>query len=481
MKNNFTYFVLAVLLAGSIIQGFQCGSPEFTGAKVQEQNKNFIEAAKLYEKEVQKNPSNHEAWFRLGRIRGDELNDYEGMAAAFREAEKLSPAYTNDIRIYRYKAWAQHINNGVAFNKRGSADSLQYYDKAIEEYKKSVGIWPDTSLTYFYLAQAYQGKGDMENAILSQKKVWELDHDVEAYKRIGRFMIQQGLTKKEQFQSENKDGLRIQKNLKEIDKGSYKTDVMQMFGAPDNQIKDKKNSKREDWKYNKYALTLTLEGENVVGKKIGKNIELKIDSTKYNEAIVQFNSAVDVFEAIKKVNPKDNENLNLLLQAYYEANRIQEATNAFKLAVDNDPGSKMNHYILGLLYRMVNDYDGAIGEFHEAVKIDPNFSDAFYDLGATYYNWGVKVKKEEQEKGDESKSYKKKFEESLPWMIKVTEIKIKKAQEAASKEGKDWRTQLLPEDAQVWNTLGTIYALLGQSEKAMKALDEADKIRKSAR
>ena len=464
-----------------MFQGFQCGSPEFTGAKVQEQNKNFAEAVKLYEKEVLKNPSNHEAWFRLGRIRGEELNDYEGMAAAFREAEKLSPAYAKDIRVYRYKAWAQHINDGVAFNKRGSADSMQYYDKAIEEYKKSVGIWPDTSLTYFYLAQAYQGKGDIENAILSQKKVWELDHDVDAYKRVGRYYVQQGLEKKEQFKSANADGLRIQKNLTEIDKGSYESDVIRMLGEPDSKIKDKKNSKREDWKYNQYALTLTLEGENVVGKKIGKKIEFKIDSTKYKEAIVQFNNAVDVFEAIKKVNSKDNENLNLLLQAYYEANRIQEATDAFKLAVDNDPGNKMNHYILGLLYRTINDYDGSITEFNEAIKIDPNFSDAFYDLGATYYNWGVKIKKEAQEKGDESKSYKKKFEEALPWMIKVTDIKIKNAQEAASKTGKDWHTQLLPEDAQVWNTIGTIYALLGQSENAMKALDEADKIRKTAR
>jgi tetratricopeptide (TPR) repeat protein len=481
MKNNFYYFVLAMLFAGFMIQGFQCGSPEFTGAKVQEQNKNFAEAAKLYEKEVQKNPSNHEAWFRLGRIRGEELNDYEGMAAAFREAEKLSPTYTSEIYLYRYKAWAQHINDGVAFNKRGSADSLQYYDKAIEEYKKSVGIWPDTSLTYFYLAQAYQGKGDIENAILSQKKVWELDRDVDAYKRVGRYLVQQGLEKKEQFTSSNADGLRIQKNLKEIDKGSYKSDVMRMFGAPDSQRKDKKNSRREDWKYNQYGLTLTLEGETVVGKKIEKKIVLKIDSTKYYEAIVQFNNAVDVFEAIKKENPKDNENLNLLLQAYYEANRIQEATSAFKLAVDNDPGSKMNHYILGLLYRTVDDYDGAIGEFNEAVKIDPNFSDAFYDLGATYYNWGVKIKKEEQEKGDESKSYKKKFEAALPWMIKVTEIKIKNAQETASKNGQDWHTQILPEDARIWDTLGTIYAQLGQTEKAMKALDEADKIRKTAK
>ena len=35
MKNNFYYSILALLLAGFMIQGFQCGSPDFTGAKVQ--------------------------------------------------------------------------------------------------------------------------------------------------------------------------------------------------------------------------------------------------------------------------------------------------------------------------------------------------------------------------------------------------------------------------------------------------------------
>jgi cytochrome c-type biogenesis protein CcmH/NrfG len=77
MKSNLFYLFFALLLVGFMTQGFQCGSPDFTGAKVQEQNKNFAEAAKLYEKEVQKNPANFEAWFRLGRVRGVELNDFE--------------------------------------------------------------------------------------------------------------------------------------------------------------------------------------------------------------------------------------------------------------------------------------------------------------------------------------------------------------------------------------------------------------------
>ena len=461
MKSNLFYLFFALLLVGFMTQGFQCGSPDFTGAKVQEQNKNFAEAAKLYEKEVQKNPENFEAWFRLGRVRGVELNDFEGMNQAFKESEKLSPVYSSDIHALRGHFWVQFINSGVNYKNRATPDSLQYYDKAIADYKTANMVWPDTSITYLYLAGAYKSKGDNANAILNLTKLWELDHDKDAYKSVGRIYVQQGLEKKEQFKAANADKLKLQKNLTEIDKGSYKSDVTQAFGAPDSQKKDKKNPKKEDWIYNQYSMTLTFDGERVSNRKIDKPVDLKIDSTKYFEAITEFNKAVGVFEAIKNADPKDNENLNLLLQAYYESNRSVEATKAFKLAVDNDPGNKMNHYILGLLYRSVNDYTGAIAEFNEAIKLDPEFSDVFYDIGATYYNWGVKMKKASQEKGDESEEYKTKFQAALPWMEKMTKIK--------------------KDDARIWETLGTIYALLGQAENATKALDEADKIRKAVK
>ena len=461
MKSNLFYLFFALLLAGFLTQGFQCGSPDFTGAKVQEQNKNFPEAAKLYEKEVQKNPANFEAWFRLGRIRGMQLNDIPGMVQAFKESEKLSHEYSKDIRALRGYYWVQFINSGVNNKNRATSDSLQYYDKAIEDYQTAGTIWPDTAITYLYLAAAYKSKGDLDNTILNLTKVWEMDKDKEAYKSVGRVYVQQGLEKKEQFKTANGDKLKLQKNLKEIDKGSYKNDVIAAFGPADSQTKDKKDSKKEVWLYNQYSMTLTLDADRVVSKKLEKPYDLKIDSIKYFEAIGEFNKAVEVFETIKKADPKDNENLNLLLQAYYEANRSVEATKAFKLAVDNEPGNKMNHYILGLLYRSVDDYTGAIAEFNEAMKLDSSFTDVFYDIGATYYNWGVKMKKAAQETGSESEEYKTKFQAALPWIEKVTKIK--------------------KDDPKIWETLGTIYALLGQASDATKALDEADRIRKGGK
>jgi tetratricopeptide (TPR) repeat protein len=457
MKNNLIYIILSLLLVGLLTQGFQCGSPEFTGAKVQEQQKNYPEAVRLYEKELQKNPNNQEAWFNLGRIRGTQLNDYAGMNQAFKEAAKISPKFATEINAYRNQYWVQHINAGVSFAKRANKDSVQYYDKAIEQYNTAAAIWPDTSLTYHYMALTYIGKGDVDGALASQKKSWDLDHDKEQYKQIGAEVLKEGLKKKEEFKTENADFLKFQTNLKDIDKGTNKSTVTRTFGPPDSQKKDKKNPKIEEWIYNKYATSIFIEGDKVSGKKSG----FKIDSSKCREANKQFDKAVDVFESVKTAYPKDNENLNMLLQAYYEAGRTVEATKTFKLAVENEPGNKMNHYILGLLYRTVDDYDGAITEFSEALKIDPGFTDAMFDIGATYYNWGVKIKKAAQDKGNESTEYKAKFQDALPWMEKVSKI------------NKD--------DLKVWDSLGTIYALLGQSQKATKALDEADRIRKTAK
>ena len=472
MKSNLFYLFFALLLVGFMIQGFQCGSPDFTGAKVQEQNKNYAEAARLYEKEVQKNPANQDAWYYLGRLRGTQLNDLVGMNQAFNEANKISDKYAAEIHTYRVLSWGQRMNNGVSFAKHASGDSIQYYDKAIEEYNMAAVVMPDTALTYHYIALTFLSKvkidtvpthqdANIDFALAAQKKAWNLSYDAEQYKQIGGVLVERGLEKKEKFRIDNTDQLKLQKNLKEIDKGSYETDVIKAFADPDVKKKDPKNTKKEEWTYNKYEMTLTIENGKVVGKNVGKPYDFKIDSTQYNEALIEFNKAVDVFEAVKAKYPKDNQNLNMLLQAYYESNRSIEATKAFKLAVDNEPGNKMNHYILGLLYRSVEDYIGAIAEFNTAIKIDSNFTDAYYDIGATYYNWGVKMKKAAQENGDESEEYKTKFQEALPWIEKVAEIK--------------------KYDAKNWETLGTIYAILGQADKATKALDEADKIRKAGK
>jgi tetratricopeptide (TPR) repeat protein len=460
MKNNLITITLFLLCAGLMIQGFECGSAEFEGAKVYQQQKNYKEAIRLYEAELQKNPKNEEAWYRLGVVKG-ELDDMEGMNDAFKHALNISNVDSVEIYNHRYNYWATHLNAGVAYKNRAGKDSTIYYDKAIDEYKKAIEAWPDTSLTYFYLGPMYVDKNELDSAIACYQQAWDLTHDRSAYKNAGRLYISEGAALKAAFDSTNADKLKLQKDFQSIRKGSHKSELLSAFGEPTSKSKDRKNAKKEDWIYSQYGLKYTLEGEFVATKTVLKPYDFKIDSTKYYAAMAKFNKAVAIFEALKASDPRDTENLNLLLNAYVQANRIKEAIQAFKLAIENEPGSKLNHYVLGILYRTIHDYDAAIAEFKKATEIDPEYADAIYDIGATYYNWGVEMKKAAQEKGEETTAFKEKFKEALPYFEKSSELKS--------------------EDPKIWETLGTIYALLGQQDKAMKALNQADELRKSGK
>jgi len=171
----------------------------------------------------------------------------------------------------------------------------------------------------------------------------------------------------------------------------------------------------------------------------------------------EFTQAIEILEQARNKDPKDAEIVNFLMQAYIEADRINEAISTFQGQVQADPANKQNRYILGVLFRSAGKFDEAIAEFQEALKIDPNFADAIYDIGATYYNWGVDIIRDAEEKGIDTKAFIEKFEKALPYMEKVSEQK--------------------KDDPQIWDTLGTIYARLGKTDKATKAFEMSDKLR----
>ena len=107
-----------------------------------------------------------------------------------------------------------------------------------------------------------------------------------------------------------------------------------------------------------------------------------------------------------------------------------------------------------------NDYANAEKEFLEALKIDPEYVSAVYNIALTYIKWGqeLRMKAEEEETNDES--YKEKFKSALPYIEKYLQT------EEGSKE------------PAIWEILGKIYANLGNTEKSTEAFNKADELRK---
>ena len=454
--------LFAVGAASLLLLAFQCSTPEFTGAKISIGQKNYKEAIRLLEIETQKNPTNEEAWFLLGSLKADQF-DYAGMNVAFDSALKISDKHAREIHSVRYNRWGSHVNAGVGYLERGSQDSTQYYEMSLNEFRRAMQAWPDTSLTLRYLGFAYNNKGDYDSALIAFNDAWEKGKDVESLRRAGRIYLQKGAEFESKFLQVNADTLKMMKNLDEIVKGTYKNDVLSRIGAADSKkVVGGKGSKKELWQYKRYNLSLEFDGEKVATKKFDQPFVPRIDSTFFATSQKYFLSAVKSLEMVRDIGTKDTasdtENLTLLLQAYVKSNKIKEAIGAFKTAVQRDPKNKQSRYILGVLYRTDGDYPSAISEFKEAIAIDQEFMDALFDLGATYYNWGVEMLKAAQDKGEDNEDYKDKFKEALPYLEKVSQAK--------------------KDDPNVWETLGTIYARLGQSEKAMDALNKADKLRR---
>ncbi|MBF8249351.1 MAG: hypothetical protein HW374_2151, partial [Bacteroidetes bacterium] len=395
MKANFLFWIILIALSSMMFQGYQCGSTEMTSAKLYIQQKNYDAAIKNLEGEVQKNPGNEEAWYLLGGLKADKM-DYTGMNFAFQQALKL------------YNKWGVHLNNGVSYLERASADSTMLFEKSLEEFQKANLAWPDTSLTYRYLGYAYNNKADYPNAVKAFNEAWERGKDVESLKRAGRIYLQWAYDHKSKFEADNAGKLKTLKDLDEVKKGSSKNDVMRTLGAPDDVKKGARGTKKEEWTYKNYSMKLSMDGDKVTGKTFTSPYKSTVDSTESILAMKEFGNAIHALERVKDADPADNDNLNFLLRAYVESGKIKEAIKTYQLASKNDPNNKQVHYILGVLYRTDGDFNKSISEFETAQTIDPNFTDAIFDLGATYYNWGVDIIKAANEKGEDTEEFKDK-------------------------------------------------------------------------
>lgn len=70
--------------------------------------------------------------------------------------------------------------------------------------------------------------------------------------------------------------------------------------------------------------------------------------------------------------------------AYLNANRDNEALNAFETARSLDPGSEIPHYNIGVTHLLNRDFRRAASAFQKAIKLAPAFAEAKYNLGASY-------------------------------------------------------------------------------------------------
>jgi tetratricopeptide (TPR) repeat protein len=183
-----------------------------------------------------------------------------------------------------------------------------------------------------------------------------------------------------------------------------------------------------------------------------------------------FKLATQMLEKAYAANPAAPENITGLIDVYDRTKNSEKALALTKNAVEKDPNNKVFRYAYGSFFLKQDKFPEAVEQFKAALAVDPGYADAIYNLGAAYLNWGVVMKAEADKKADDERaknknkdvkvdqSYRDRFKDALPWLEKAQELR--------------------PDDLNLLQSLGKIYANLNMVDKSKAVFERFDRLSK---
>jgi len=115
----------------------------------------------------------------------------------------------------------------------------------------------------------------------------------------------------------------------------------------------------------------------------------------------QADLAVGLLEEATIEFPNNQELQNYLLNAYSDTGQDERALQRYAETVENNPDNEVYRYNYGSLLLQSDQFDGAIEQLQMAIKIDEEYIDAYYNLGAAYINKANAVQQEITEMDDD--------------------------------------------------------------------------------
>ena len=218
-----------------------------------------------------------------------------------------------------------------------------------------------------------------------------------------------------------------------------------------------------------------------------------------------WNNAIKYYSEASRLNPEDANLLYELGKAQYRAKRFKDARQSFEGSIHIFYGNERAHFNLGLTLLQLNEKSRANSSFKETIKINPDFSTAYYMVAENYHDQGdyknaetyykkAVVRDPENinfniqygvtlnalERYDEAKSY---FNAALSYepnndvayyYLAIVNIKMKNGNEALSSIAKALK---IDTTAPYLYTLGEAAELIGDTNSAITAYNNAIKIK----
>ena len=349
------------------------------------------------------------------------------------------------------------------------------YEKAYEALQKEISTNPASDEGWYLLGQIYGERGQIDsmlvafNKSLSISKQYEKDIDnYKKYQWVNEF--NKGVADFQKASSyTNADSIKVlyDSSIDAFNKaimiepdsaGTYKNVAFVYMNSgkfdeaisPLQKIIDLENS-RDGYRF---LGEIYYDKAQKLKNKFSISHDVQ-DSVSYME---YYNKAIKVLEEGRKKYPGDSNMLLLLSNSYVGANKTEVAMNAFKEGVKLEPQNKFYHYNYGVLLLGAGDFQMAVDQFQKAIEIDSSYINAQYNLGVTYLKWGNDMNKKADAMGSKSEAYKEKIAMSIPHLKKAVELDASQAD--------------------MWETLGRAYTIMGKQTEAKDAFEKSDELRK---
>ncbi len=370
---------------------------------------------------------------------------YQNALKAFDEAIR-------SVKADADRNWLAEIH----FQKASVYYALEEFEKAISEYKETIAHNPKPTVFYNALGIAHSELKQYKAALDAYKKALALSpKKAEPHYNIGLVYLKQGTFSLaiDAF----KQAIAIDAKWAEAHNGLAEVYLKQGL------LSQAEKS---------YAKAVRLNPDRI-GAILGLG-QVYVKQTRFNEAITKFEKVIEI--------QRDNTDAHYqLAQIYIKLGQKEKAASAmafFKILRHTDPllqkaqkWVKINpddpkgYNNLGILYLTRRRFDKAIENYKRAISLSPSLAAAHYNLGLAYHKQGkIKLAIDAYQKAISTDATLAIAHNNIAVCYTELPENLDKALSHAQTA-----TDLVPAEANYWDTLATVYTHLGLDSKAKQA------------
>lgn len=257
------------------------------------------------------------------------------------------------------------VDESVLILRAASYSELGKANMAKSAYLQLIELEPNNSMAYPHLAGFYRQEGKIDSLIWAYGNMARLRPGNERiWRELGRLQAQNGDYQKA------RDSFRHS-----IEVRGDQTNVLSYLGLAELYVIDQNTDSAKIM----YKQTLELDPFNMVANRELAAIMVRADS---------LGAAIPYARKVVEATPLDRDAVRRLGVLYFSVDSLQVADSIFNYLITSGERNSVNHYYLGRIRILNEDYEGAVEQFTVLTQLADSLFESWLDLGYAYGRMG---------------------------------------------------------------------------------------------